>query len=201
MEELEAICLLKRGDLNGLDPLVQLYYFPAVKAAYLIVQDRAAAEDIVQDAFLHACQKIDQLASDRFGPWFLRSVVHAAIKAARKQKKLLSLDAAGDQAQSLEDVLIDRQPSPETLAEVRDRSRQVWQALSRLPAEQRAAVVLKYYLELSEKEMSRVLHCPLTTIKWRLYAARQRLRQLLPADFFPVESSPRSSSYVSQKQE
>src|SRR5512139_102189 len=90
MDELGAIDLLKEGDLQGLETLAQLYYFRAVKAAYLIVQDRAEAEDIVQDAFLHACEKIHQLSSDRFGPWFLRSVVNASIKSARKQKSQLS---------------------------------------------------------------------------------------------------------------
>src|SRR5512136_1177760 len=93
MEEKQAVRLLKDGDLKGLDILTELYYFRAVKTAYLIVQDRYEAEDIAQNAFLHACEKIDQLASDRFGPWFLRSVVNASIKAARKQKKRISLNA------------------------------------------------------------------------------------------------------------
>jgi RNA polymerase sigma-70 factor (ECF subfamily) len=130
MEEKQAIDLLKLGDLQGFETLIQLYYFQAVKTAYLIVQDREEAEDIVQTAFLHASEKIDQLVSDRFGPWFLRSVVNASIKVARKQKRQVSLDTEGvGEAQTLEEILDDRQPSPETQVEMGELSQAVWQAL------------------------------------------------------------------------
>ena len=140
--------------MQGLDFLIQLYYFRAVKTAYLILQDRYAAEDIVQNAFLHAYEKINQLNSDRFGPWFLRSVVNASLKAARRQNTQLSLSAEVDRdGQSLEDLLADQRPTPKSQVEMDELAQQVRRALRRLPAEQRAALVLKYYLELSEVEM------------------------------------------------
>ncbi len=52
MDELEAIELLKKGDLNGLELLVEKYYFQAVHSSYLIVQDPELAKDIVQSTFL-----------------------------------------------------------------------------------------------------------------------------------------------------
>jgi len=202
MEEHQAVQLLKKGDLQGLDTLVQLYYFRAVKTAYLILQDRAAAEDIVQNAFLHACEKIAQLSSDRFGPWFLRSVVNASLKAARRQKTQLSLSAEVDRDdQSLEDLLADQRPTPESQVEMDELAQEVRQALRRLPAEQRAALVLKYYLELSEVEMVVQLNRPLSTIKWRLYSARQRLKDLLQPYFYPVQSKLPRSTDPDRKQE
>ena len=180
MDEQHAIRLLKAGDLQGLEPLVQRYYFRAVKSAYLVVHDRDEAEDIVQNAFLHAYEKIDQLAGERFGPWFLRSILNSSIKAARKQATQVSIEtgsAAGDP--SLEDLLADQQLSPELLVEMGELSQTVWHALQRLTPEQRAAVVMKYYLEMSEVEMTTALGRPVSTIKWRLYTARQRLRDLL----------------------
>jgi RNA polymerase sigma-70 factor (ECF subfamily) len=202
MEEQHAIRLLKAGDLKGLDPLIQLYYFRAVKTAYLIVQYRDEAEDIVQNAFLHACKKINQLASDRFGPWFLRSVMHASIKVARKQKKLISLNTeTDDEAQTLEDLLVDRQPSPETQVEKEELAQKVWQALRQLTADQRAAVVLKYYLDMSEVEMTAELNRPVSTIKWRLYAARERLKDLLRPYFFQTQSNPTQKPCVPEKEE
>ena len=201
MEEQQAIRLLKQGDLQGLDTLTQLYYFRAVKSAYLIVQDRGEAEDIVQNAFLHACKKIDQLAADRFGPWFLRIVINTSLKVARKQKKQVSLSIeTGEEAQTLEDLLVDRQPSPETQVETEELSQEIWQALQRLSADQRAAVVLKYYLDKSEVEMTAELDVPVSTIKWRLYAARERLKDLLRPYFFPPKSSPTQPPFVPEKE-
>lgn len=202
MEEHQAVQLLKKGDLQGLDILIQLYYFRAVKTAYLILQDRYAAEDIVQNAFLHAYEKINQLTSDFFGPWFLRSVVNASLKAARRQKTQLSLSAEVDwEDQSFEDLLADQRPTPESQVEMDELAQQVRRALRRLPAEQRAALVLKYYLELSEVEMVAQLNRPLSTIKWRLYTARQRLKDLLQPYFYPAQSKPPRSTDPDRKQE
>jgi RNA polymerase sigma-70 factor (ECF subfamily) len=202
MDEQAAIKLLKEGDLQGLETLIQLYYFRAVKAAYLIIQDRPQAEDIVQEAYLHACEKIHQLESDRFGPWFLRSVINASLKAARKQKSQLSLSAeAGAESPSLEDLLADDQPSPETSIEMDELTQQIWQALQHLTAEQRVAVVLKYYLEMSESEVSVHLNRPLSTVKWRLFTARQRLKKILSPNFDPQTPNPGRASRTPGKQD
>src|SRR5205085_10233603 len=103
MTEDEAIALLKSGDISGLERLVRLYQVQAVRAAYGIVQDRAAAEDIVQSAFLTAFERIGQFDANRpFGPWFLRSVVNLAIKTAHRRQRLVAL---GDQETLLRDVV------------------------------------------------------------------------------------------------
>jgi len=180
MEELEAITLIKSGNLCGLEMLVGQYYFQAVRASYLIVQDRYQAEDIVQSAFLHAFEKISQLSSDRFGPWFLRIVVNASLKIANRQKKKISLDDVDEgDSHFFKAWLVDQQPLPEDLVETEELYRGVWQALRQLTANQRAVIVLKYYLEMSEDEITRELNTPKSTIKWRLFTARERLRDLL----------------------
>lgn len=180
MEEHQAIALLKAGNLTGLEMLVERYYFQAVRASDLIVRDVAQAEDIVQTAFLRASEKIEQLSSDRFGPWFLKIVVNASIKSAEKDKRLVSLETqAEDEASHLAAWLTDQSPSVEELVETRELRQDIWEALARLTPQQRAAVVLKYYLDMSESEVSQVLQVPQSSIKWRLYAARQKLRHLL----------------------
>ncbi|HEY9088394.1 MAG TPA: sigma-70 family RNA polymerase sigma factor [Anaerolineaceae bacterium] len=178
MNESQAIALLKKGDLRGLEMLVQVYYFPAVRACYLILQDRDQAEDIVQSAFLRAGEKIDQLASDRFGPWFYRMVINDSIKVAGRQRRFVALEA-DDPDFSLENWLIDPRPTPEDVLETREFQRTVWRALGRLTPEQRAAVVMKYYLQMSETEITQAQRVPKSTVKWRLYAAREKLRALL----------------------
>ncbi|MHB1384945.1 MAG: RNA polymerase sigma factor, partial [Bellilinea sp.] len=85
--------------------------------------------------------------------------------------------------------LIDPGPGPENIVETAEVRESVWQALDKLTPDQRAAVVLRYFLEQDERTMIRELDRPLTTIKWWLYAARQRLRKLLqPVDELESDS-------------
>lgn len=180
MDEGQAITLLKRGNLLGLEVLVQRYYFQAVRASYLIVQDNSQAEDIVQTAFLNANDKIRQLSSDKFGPWFLRSVIHASIKVAQRQKRLVSLSAEEEEkAQHFANWLMDPGPSIEEMSETQELRQDVWNALGKLTANQRASIVFKYFLDMSESEIAEELKMPQSTIKWHLYAARERLRKFL----------------------
>ena len=202
MDEREAIAILKRGDLHGLEALVRRYSLQAVRAAYLILQDSGQAEDIVQTAFITASQKIAQLSSDRFGPWFLRIVIHASIKAALKQKRFIPLDEEADEAaQTTAKWLLDPSPSPEVIAETDELRRDVWNAIATLTPDQRAGIVLRYYLDMSEAEMAAEFNLPRSTIKWRLYAAREKLRALLSpfrADARSIKS-PKTNSLPDQQ--
>jgi RNA polymerase sigma-70 factor (ECF subfamily) len=180
MEEAEAIARLKQGDISGLEALVRKYQVQAVRAAFLITRDRALAEDVVQEAFVRAYKRIEQFDTGRpFGPWFLRSVVNDAIKAASRRKRWVSLEASDGAEAVLADLLAHPNPGPAALVEAADIRRAVWEALGTLPPTQRAAAVLRYYLGLSEAEMAEELGCPPGTVKWRLHAARKRLRMLL----------------------
>jgi len=181
MKEQEAIARLKRGDIGGLEALVRQYQVQAVRAAYLVTRDRALAEDIVQAAFLRAYERIGQFDAGRpFGPWFLRSVVNDAVKAVARRERQVSLEAGYEgEETSLADLLSDPGPGPDDLMEAAELRRTVWTALGKLPPAQRAAIVQRYYLGLSEAEMADELACPPGTVKWRLHAARKRLRTLL----------------------
>ena len=181
MEEQEAIARLKRGDIGGLEALVCKYQVQAVRTAYLITRDRALAEDIVQTAFLRAYERIGQFDAGRpFGPWFLRSVVNDAVKAATRRERQVSLEAGPEgEGASLANLLASPGPGPDGLVEAAETRQAVWAALGELPPAQRAAIVLRYYLDLSEAEMADELACPPGTVKWRLHAARKRLRTLL----------------------
>ncbi len=181
MKQQAAIARLKRGDIGGLEALVRQYQVQAVRTAYLITRDRPLAEDIVQSAFLRAYERIEQFDADRpFGPWFLRSVVNDAVKAAVRRERQVSLEAGPEGGEtSLADLLADPNPDPFELAERAETRQAVWDAVGLLPPTQRAAIVLRYYLDLSEIEMAQQLNRPSGTIKWRLHAARKRLRRLL----------------------
>lgn len=190
LEEKLAIARLKQGDLDGMEVLVKRYQVQAIYTAYLIARDMKLAEDIVQDAYLRAAEKITQFDESRsFGPWFLRSVVHASIKAAERQKRLVPLD--GDKDEEMSSVtrwLLDPKPGPDEIAETQETRRIVWKALGQLTPEQRAVIILRHFLEMNEKEITRELDRPLTTIHWWLRAARNRLREIL-RPFWQVDGS------------
>lgn len=172
-DEQTAITQLKRGEIAGLDTLVRLYQVQAVRAAYLITGSRPQSEDIVQAAFLTAFLRIGQFDAGRpFGPWFLRSVVNAALKSVTRGTSHVSLDAA----ERLDDWLADPHPGPDALLEQTNLHQQVAAALEDLSPAQRAAVVMRYYLGLSEDEMAQAMECAPGTVKWRLHAAREKLR-------------------------
>lgn len=181
MEDQIAISRIKQGDLTGLEILVNRYQVQAMQAAYAIVYDRALAEDIVQSAFVKAAEKIHQFEEERpFGAWFFRIVVNDAIKTAKKQKRTISLDDQLDEpVAQLAKWLIDPNLKPEQLVEQKEARGLILKALQSLAPEQRAVIVMRYFLKMSEADMVVKMDRPLSTIKWWLRDARERLRKLL----------------------
>ncbi|CAN5751529.1 hypothetical protein BH23ACT11_BH23ACT11_30780 [soil metagenome] len=153
MDVRTAVDRLKRGDIGGLETLVRTHQIRAVRTAYLIVRDRPLAEDVVQGAFVRAYEKIASFDAARpFGPWFMKIVVNAAIKAAKRRERTTSLQNRDDQP----DVqLTDTALGPQELAEVSDDRRRIWAALEQLAPVQRVAIVQRYYLGMSEKDMAK----------------------------------------------
>ncbi len=178
MDEKQAIAQLKRGDLRGLEVLVSLHYLKAARAVFMIVGGLEVAEDIVQNAFVRIIDKISQFDVNKpFEPWFLKSVVNDAIKASTRKKSIVRLDASDEKDGSID--LSDPTPLPEELVESQETRQAVWSAIEKLPPKQRAAIILRYYLGMSEDEMVEKLHGPTGTIKWWLHAAKQHMKRLL----------------------
>ena len=183
MDDQIAISRLKQGDLHGLEILVNRYQAQAVRAAYLVLYDRSLAEDIAQTAFVKAAERIHQFDEERpFAPWFFRVVVNDALKAAQKQRNSLPLDDLDEPAAHLAEWLTDPSPRPEQQLEEKEIRENLLSAIHRLPPKQRAVIVMQYYLDLSELELSAKMERPLSTIKWWLRDARKRLRDLLAYD-------------------
>jgi RNA polymerase sigma-70 factor (ECF subfamily) len=134
----------------------------AHRAAYLVVHDAAAAEDIAQDAFLAAIDALDRFDRRRpFAPWLHRIVVNRALDWARREalRRRVGEDEPGAAAL----------PEPELGAEM-------MAALRELPPEQRAVVVLRYLLEYTPGEIATMLEVPRGTVNSRLRRALDQLR-------------------------
>ena len=165
----EAIAELKRGGMTGLASLVMLHQLKAIRTVYGILGDRAAAEDVVAEAFLKVVAGISRFDQARpFEPWFYRIVVNLAIDYRRKARR----------SETRPDVL-PMQSAPSADLDARELRIDLAAEIQRLPRTERAVLVLRYYLDMDEDTMAAVLSCPVGTVKSRLHRARQRLRTSL----------------------
>jgi RNA polymerase sigma-70 factor (ECF subfamily) len=177
VDEREAVSLLKRGDISGLQALVEAHQVRAIRAAYLVTHDRSMAEDVVATAFLRVYERAYQFDSKRpFAPWFLRIVVNDSIKAASRRSRHVPLD---ERMMAREGTLAGGDPSPEEAAERSGVRRAVRQALDGLSPSQRAAIVMRYYLGMRESEIADRLGRTPGTVKRHLHDGRVRLRGML----------------------
>ena len=152
---------LIRGALAGseadLEALFARFWPRAYRAAFLIVHDHAAAEDIAQEAFLAAIRRLDRFdRRRRFGPWLGAIVANRAIDWARARTARRETTDAG----------VDPPSPPEQ--PVGRYSQEVLAALASLSPEHRAVIVLRYLLEYSPGEIARALDLPRGTVNSRL---------------------------------
>jgi RNA polymerase sigma-70 factor, ECF subfamily len=175
-DDLQAIRRLKNGDIQGLELLVTRYQIKAMRAAFLIVRDEQVAQDITQEAFIRIFKHIQRFDESRpFGPYLLRSVVNAAFDAAQKTSRWEN--HLGD-SDVVEDML-EHAITVESQVEFNTLKQEIHAALGQLSPRQRASIVQRYFLGMSEKEMAERLNTAPGTVKWLLFTARERLRGLL----------------------
>lgn len=178
MDDLSAIRRLKRGDIEALGVLVERYQVEAARAAYLITRDLSLADDATQEAFLRVYRHIRHFDEARpFAPYLMRIVTNTAIELARghvQDDRTQSLDV-----EDIAERLPLRTDDPEYEAEAADLRDALWSALQGLTPEQRAAFVMRYAFDFSEREIAEALSAPQGTVSWRLHRARKRLRDAL----------------------
>jgi RNA polymerase sigma-70 factor (sigma-E family) len=162
------------SERRDIDELYRRHAPDAVRLAYLLTGDRAEAQDVAQDAFLAAAAKFRTLRDpSRFRAYLRRTVVRSVLMRRRSSDR--------------ESARIDRSRSgaPDRAAPahagVADRL-DLADALDRLPARQRAALVLRYWHDLPEREIARALGCAQGTVKSLLSRALATLREEVPTD-------------------
>jgi RNA polymerase sigma-70 factor (ECF subfamily) len=178
MDEKQAIRRLKNGDISGLEFLVACHQVKAVRTAYLITRDPGLAEDIVQDTFLQVYHAIHGFDETRpFEPWFMRSVVNASVKVMQRSARQVQMGDEAEESLFAEFAL--KMDSVEEQVESIEVQNQIWDAMQTLSPRQRAVIVQRYFLDMSEKEMAEEANSAVGTVKWMLNVARERMRSLL----------------------
>ena len=157
------------GSLSDLEALFREHWPRAYRAAYLVVHDGAAAEDIAQEAFLAAIRSLDRFDRGRpFGPWLHRIVVNRAIDWARARTLRTEVGDGALAAVGEDGVRVDTVFSPPVVA-----------ALAALSPEHRAVIVLRYLLEYTPGEIAELLDVPRGTVNSRLRRGLDRLEAIL----------------------
>jgi RNA polymerase sigma-70 factor (ECF subfamily) len=149
-------------------------YLPSFRTACLILGNRADAEEAVQDAFLRAWRFRDSLASvPSIKPWLYRVVVNACYSKLRQEIPHRDRRAGDEPLGQMAAAAID----PAGMAEQTEVADTLLEALRRLPVALRVPVVLRYYADLSERDIALAIGRRPGTVKSRLHEARQRLAE------------------------
>lgn len=173
-DEPRLVEAVQRGDEDAFSRLVEHYTDRGYAFALSILGEPADAEDALQDAFIRALERIDQLsAGSPFGPWFYR-VLRSTCLNLRRREDLRRGDEIPASASGEAD--------PERDLEDRMSRRRILVALEKLPEMQRAAVTL-YHLEgYSHREVAKILNIAPGTSRAHVHHGRNALREILEPD-------------------
>jgi RNA polymerase sigma-70 factor, ECF subfamily len=160
------------GDPEAYAALVNQHQKMIRAVAFRMTGSLDDAEELAQDAFLRAYQQLGSFnGSAKFSTWLCQIAINLSLDWRRRESRREAVHTRW-----ATDALVEK-GSEEGFPD--ELSRRVQAALDRLPAKQRAAIVLTVFENLSHAEAARTLGCTEATISWRVFAARQKLKKLL----------------------
>ena len=176
MADADADLVLKsqNGDPAAFEELVRNHQHMVHSLTYRMTGSLADAEDLAQETFIRAYEQIGSFRrASKFSTWLYRIAVNSCLNWRQSEARRFRLET------SCAEEFATRRADGENLSG--DRVNEVQTEMLKLPAKQRAAVVLTVYDGLNHAEAAQVLGCPGTTVSWRVFAAKRRMKQLLAA--------------------
>ncbi|MBW8011461.1 MAG: sigma-70 family RNA polymerase sigma factor [Chloroflexi bacterium] len=171
LDELELIVQAQQGDRNTFGELVRRHREGVINVVYRIMGDADKAEDVAQDTFIRAWQKLPYYQPrSPFRNWLYRIATNLTMDMVRSEKETLDVDAL---------PLASANISLESAVEEKERADSVQQAILSLPPASRSVLVLREYEGFSYQEIADTLSIPKGTVMSRLSYARKRLFELL----------------------
>ena len=168
------------GDQESFNQLVLRWERPIYALAYRVIGREEDARDVCQETFLRAFRALNGFRGQaKFSSWLYRIALNLCRDWVRKERRTPVIQAP-EELEVLEMAAV-REPTPsvEDLVARRELTRVVERAMARLPEEQRTAIILKEYHELTFQEIADLVGCPLSTVKTRLYQGLAVLRREL----------------------
>ena len=171
-DESKLIALSRSGDAEAYAALVQQHQKMIRGVTFRMTGSPADAEELAQDAFLRAYQRLGSFdGRAKFSSWVCKIAINLSLDWRRRERRRGDLRAKWAAEAADGDKPGDGFPD--------ELSRRVQDALNRLPAEQRAAIVLTIYENQSHAEAAKTLGCAGSDgFPWRVFAARRKLKQL-----------------------
>jgi len=166
----DLILRARRGEADAFGELVSRYQTGVFNVCYRVLNERREAEDLAQETFIRAYERLNTFDLERpFGPWIRRVAANLCLNLLSSQPApAAELDEERD---------ADESQKPEAAYEVRERSEQIRAALASLPSQYRLAVELRHYQELSYDEIAETMGIPLSDVKSHLFRARKLLAE------------------------
>ncbi len=178
VEEMELVGRAREGDPDAFTALVVRYQDRIYTLAYRMVGNAEDAADVAQDTFLAAWEGLSRFRGESaLYTWLYRIAVNKALGRRRGSSTVRTFSSDVDPSPL--EFAVDRSLAPEELAQTRERSVLVQEAIAALESELKAVVVLKDVEGMEYEEIAEILSIPLGTVKSRLHRARLSLRQSL----------------------
>jgi RNA polymerase sigma-70 factor (ECF subfamily) len=173
LSDRDLILRARRGDSDGFGELVTRYQAGVFNVCYRILHERSEAEDMAQETFMRAYDRLNTFDLGReFGPWIRRVAANLCLNGLESRKITFPLDEERD---------ADPSHRPERQVEIKERSEQVREALASLSPHYRVVIELRHYQDMSYDEIAKELDIPLSDVKSHLFRARKLLAEKLHA--------------------
>lgn len=188
---------VRGGDTGAFGRLVCRYQDRVVNTCWRICGNIEDAQDLAQEAFLHALQAIGSFQKrSRFYTWLFRIAVNVSITHRRKRAKAVTLSLHGPdgewrgdhQAAKLVGRVSDEAATPPTKLSAQETEGRLLQGLEQLDDDHRAIVVLSDIEGMGYQQIAEILDLPIGTVKSRLHRARMELRDRLKAEVDGIEN-------------
>lgn len=164
----------QNGSRAAFESLIHRHQRMVHSLTFRMTGSAADAEDLAQEVFIRAYEQINSFArSAKFSTWLCSIAVHACLNWRRDEARRFQAQA------NCAEEMIGRQAETGTSPAESEMARQAQAALMKLPPKQRAAVVLTIYDGLNHAEAAKVLRCSETTVSWRVFAAKRKLKRWL----------------------
>ena len=170
MGELELVGRMKEGDAKAIEEIVQRYKGPLFAFILRMTNNHAAAEDLFQETWLRVIRYIEKFRGDsKFSTWLFQIALNLFRDTERKKRRWHTVPI-----EDIEDTL-SYHPGIDPIGMF--RAHQVKKLLRDLPVKMREVIVLRYYHDLSDREIAEIVGCPEGTVKSRFYRASEILRK------------------------
>jgi len=164
---------VKEGDADAFTDIVDAYQNAIYNLCYRMLYNRTEAEDATQETFWKAWTNFSKYDFNRsFSTWILSIAAHYCIDLQRKKKvPEIEID------ETMEEIIPDPIPHPEQEAIKNEEEQQIQDMLNSLNETDRAAIVLRYWYDFSDREIAESLSVSESAVKSRLFRARKQLAQ------------------------